>query len=64
MIGKVGVFPDSDNTKAILELPIPETSKDFQRFFGLFSSVRKFTPSFGTVAEPLHNLAKPAAHFN
>ena len=57
-ITSVGLKPDPEKVKAILQMPTPKDQKDFQRFLGMVQYLAKFIPHLSEIASPLRELLK------
>jgi hypothetical protein len=51
-----GIKPDKSKVKALIEMPIPESKKDLERFLGLIQYIGKFIPSLSEISAPLRIL--------
>ena len=56
-----GVKPDPSKISAIIDMPIPSTVKELQRFMGMVNYLGKFLPSLSKVSEPLWKLLEKDA---
>ena len=56
-----GVKPDPSRISAIIDMPIPLTVKELQRFMGMVNYLGKFLPSLSKVSEPLQKLLEKDA---
>ena len=56
-----GVKPDPSKISAIIDMPIPSTVKELQRFMGMVNYLGKFFPSLSKVSEPLRKLLEKDA---
>ena len=56
-----GVKPDPSKISAIIDMPIPSTVKELQRFMGMVNYLGKFLPSLSKVSEPLRKLLEKDA---
>jgi hypothetical protein len=54
----LGVRPDENKIKAVVEFPTPKTQRDIKSFLGLAGYYRKFIADFSAIARPLTNLLK------
>ena len=48
-----GVKPDPKKTRAVLDMPCPESREKLQRFLGMLTNLGKFIPNLSHVASPL-----------
>ena len=62
-ITEKGITPNKDNIKAIVDYPIPKSTKEIQKFIGLASYFRKFIKNFSVIAKPLYDLLRTNARF-
>ena len=56
VFSKDGLKPDPKKTKAVIDMPRPETREDLQRFLGMLTYLGKFIPNLSHVASPLRAL--------
>lgn len=59
-----GVKPNPDKIKAILNYPIPSTTRQIKSFLGLLSYYRKFIKDFAKVTKPMTKCLKKGAKIN
>ena len=56
VFSKDGLKPDPKKTKAVIDMPHPETTEDLQRFLGMLTYLGKFIPNLSHVDSPLRTL--------
>ena len=56
ILSRDGLKPDPKKTKAINDMPCPETREELQRFLGMLTYLGKFIPNLSHVASPLRAL--------
>ena len=56
-----GVKPNPDKISAILNFPIPKTTKQIKSFLGLLGYYRKFINNFAKITKPMTKLLKKGA---
>lgn len=59
-----GIKPNPDKIKAILNYPIPKTTKEIKGFLGLIGYYRKFIKNFANITKPLTSRLKKGAQIN
>ena len=59
-----GVQPDPSKVEAIIQMPLPESKSDLQRFMGMVNYLGKFIPNLSHVTAPLRQLLKKDVLFN
>lgn len=59
-----GIKPNPDKIKAILQFPIPKTTKEIKSFLGLLGYYRKFIPNFAKITKPFTNCLKKNSTIN
>jgi RNase H-like domain found in reverse transcriptase len=64
IISKEGVTTNTDKTAAILEWPVPTSTKEVKAFCATVNYHRKHIKDFSTVAFPLYNLNKKGIKFH
>jgi hypothetical protein len=63
IISKEGVKVDPSKIEAIEKIPLPETKKVVQCFFGKINFFRRFIPNFVEITKPISNLLKKYREF-
>jgi hypothetical protein len=58
-VDKDGIHPEEHKTRAVMEWPQPENSKDVKGFLGLTSYYRKFIEHYAHIAMPLYAIDTP-----
>ncbi|XP_066908506.1 uncharacterized protein [Halyomorpha halys] len=53
IVSSEGVRPDPKKVDAVVEYPVPRTTKDVKAFLGLAGYYRRFVPGFSNLAKPL-----------
>ena len=53
-----GIQPDPLKTRAILDMPIPSTRVELQRFLGMINYLGKFIPNLSQITSPLCELLR------
>ena len=53
MITKDGLKPNDDKIKAVLDFPLPKTTKEIKSFLGLIGYYRRFIRDFARITQPL-----------
>ena len=53
LLSKDGLKPDPKKTRAVIDMPSPESREDLQRFLGMLTYLGKFIPNLSHVASPL-----------
>jgi hypothetical protein len=61
MIGANGVQVHQENSRAIIECPIPRNVTELKGFLGLYNYYRKFVKGFSQLTMPLTDLTKKGA---
>lgn len=56
-----GVKPNPDKISAILNYPVPKTTKEIKGFLGLLGYYRKFIPNFAHLTKPMTKCLKKGA---
>jgi hypothetical protein len=56
LIGEDGQIPDPDKIKVIVEMPMPEDNKGFQRLSGMIKYLASFIPGEFDITAPLREL--------
>ena len=59
-----GVKPDFLKVEAIVNMPLPESKGDLQRFLGMVNYLAKFVPNLSQITIPLRDLLKKDVHFD
>ena len=59
----LGVKPDPQKVRAVIEYPVPRTVRDIRSFTGLAGYCRRHVPNFARLAQPLTNLTKKDVPF-
>ena len=59
-----GIQPDPIKTRAILDMPIPSTKVELQRFLGMINYLGKFIPNLSQIMSPLCELLRKEIIFN
>ena len=54
----LGVKPDPQKVRAVIEYLVPNTVRDIRSFVGLAGYYRRHVPNFARLAQPLTNLTK------
>jgi hypothetical protein len=55
VISPKGISMEEKQVQAIKEWPVPQNVKQIQSFLGFANFLRRFVPSYSTLARPLHN---------
>ena len=55
-ISAAGIATDPEKVRAVVEWPVPTTTRDLRSFLGFASYYRKFVKGFAQIARPLHQL--------
>ena len=58
VITKNGLKPDQSKIEAILNMPVPQCTKDLERFLGMINYLGKFIPQLSEITAPLRELLK------
>ena len=58
IVGREGIKPDPDRTKAINQFPMPTKIKDIRSFIGMANYYRKYIKNFALIAKPLTSLLR------
>jgi hypothetical protein len=58
-----GVRISDSRAKVMSEWPLPRNSRDFRRFLGVISYVRRYVPSYSSLVSPLTALTSTKAEF-
>ena len=58
-----GIRPDPRKVQALLDWPVPKTTKEVHQFHGLGSNYRGYIEGFAGIAKPLTELMKKDAPF-
>jgi hypothetical protein len=56
VISSKGVSPDSDEVKAILDIPVPTNVAEVRSFMGMVNQFNKFTCHLASKSKPLRDL--------
>ena len=56
VISAAGVKPDPHKLSAVLDFPIPSSTKELKQFLGFTNYYRKFIYHYADIAAPLHNV--------
>ena len=56
IVSKSGLKPDTEKVRAIMDMALPKSKKELQRFLGMV----KFIPNQSTITDPLRQLLKQA----
>ena len=59
-----GLKPDPTKINAILDMPVPKSKTDLQRFLGMINYLAKVVPNLSQTTAPLRALLKKEIHFN
>jgi hypothetical protein len=59
----LGVKPDPQKFRAVMEYPVPRTVRDIGSFIGLAGYYRRHVPNFARLAQPLTSLTKKDVPF-
>src|SRR6201987_1320002 len=62
IVGRDGIKPDPEKTKAWSEYPVPKDKTEVQRFLGGFNYYSSFFPNSSAMAAPLYGITKKAHH--
>lgn len=62
-INAMGCSPNDDNIRAILQFPIPKSSKAAHSFLQMIGFYRKFIPSFAQISVPLNKFTRKGFPF-
>ena len=63
-MSSVAVQPDPTKVEAIINMPLPESKPDLQRFMGMVNYVGKFIPNLSQITAPLRQLLKKDVLFD
>ena len=63
VISAAGVKPDPCKVQAIINMPLPESKGDLQRFMGMVNYLGKFMPNLFQITAPLREMLKKDVHF-
>ena len=63
LITKNGLKPDPDKSKAVEEIPKPQSKKELLSLLGFVNYYSKFLPRLSEVAQPLRDLTVKEAKF-
>ena len=55
---------DPSKVEAIIQMPLPESKSDLQRFMGMVNYLGKFIPNLSQITAPLRQLLKKDVLFN
>ena len=58
IVGREGIKPDPERTKAISEFPTPQKIKDIRSFIGMSNYYRKYIKDFALIVKPLTMLLR------
>lgn len=64
LINEHGVRPSLKHVDAMLNYPVPKSSKQVRQFLGLASYFRRFISNFSIIAKPLYDLVKKNVDFS
>ena len=59
----LGVKPEPQKGRVVIEYPVPRTVRDIRSFIGLAGYYRRRVPNFARIAQPLTNLTKKDVRF-
>lgn len=62
-LGSSDYRPGLRNVRAIIDFPVPKTTKEVQRFLGMGNFYRKFIMNFAEIASPLYQIVKNKTKF-
>ena len=62
-VSRKGVATDPTKINQVAHWPVPQSTKDEQKFLGLASYYRRFVRNFASIAKPLHQLTEKTATF-
>ena len=63
IVSPEGLRCDPKKVEAVLNWPVPSSTKEVRSFLGFASYYRKFLPNFSDIAEPLHRLTRKHVRF-
>lgn len=63
IVDEFGLRTDPDKVRAILDFPVPRTSKEVKMFLGTCSWYRRFIRNFSSIAAPLNALTSSKTKF-
>lgn len=63
IIDSYGTRPDPEKISAVVNFPVPKTIRHLRQFLGLTGWVRKYVPSYASIAKPLNDRNKKNQSF-
>lgn len=63
LVGELGLRVDPSKVEAIVDFPVPSTTKQTRRLLGMAGWYRRFIPNFSEIAAPITDLTKQGKKF-
>ena len=58
VVSELGLKPDSEKVRAIVDMPLPKSKEELRRFLGMVNFFSKFIPHQSSITDPLRQLLK------
>jgi len=62
-VSNKGILPNDSHIEVIKNYPVPNNTKQLLSYLGMFSYIRRFVPSYASIARPLVELLKKGGPF-